>query len=100
MVTDRRGQRSPLYFGRDHFRRLQVKRQGLLHKNREIARQNITLRVTVREGRNTDVDSIQSTGIEQGGMAAVGGGAMFGSQSSGSVGIRVSNSGDRNIGET
>jgi hypothetical protein len=53
----------------------------------------------VREGRHTHVDGIQTAGIEEVGMAAVCGAAMFGGQSVGPAGICVGDSSDRDIGE-
>ncbi|GAA3218478.1 hypothetical protein GCM10020216_028100 [Nonomuraea helvata] len=76
VMADRGGQRSPLDFGRDDFCGFEVERKRFFHKNREIARQNIVFRVTVRKRRHTDVDGVKTAGTEQVGMAAIGEGTM------------------------
>ncbi|MBB6555032.1 hypothetical protein HD593_009827 [Nonomuraea rubra] len=100
VVTDRRRQRSPLDFGRDGFCGFEIQRKGFFHENREIARQNIMFRVTVRERRHADVDGVKTAGSEQVGMAGIGGGAMLRGQRLGPVGIGVGDSSDRDIGES
>ncbi len=55
--------------------------------------------VTVRERRHTDVNSVETAGTEQVGMAAIGGGAVLRGQSLGPVGIGVGDSSDRDIGK-
>ncbi|GAA2206020.1 hypothetical protein GCM10009850_014780 [Nonomuraea monospora] len=56
-------------------------------------------RVTVRERRHADVDSVKTAGTEQVGMAAKGGGAMLRGQGLGPVEVCVGDPSDRDIGE-
>ncbi|MCP2345458.1 hypothetical protein HD595_001580 [Nonomuraea roseoviolacea subsp. carminata] len=100
MMADRRGQAAPSNFGRDVFRGLQVECEGFFDKNREIARQDILLRLTVREWGHTDVYGVEPARLQQPGVAVKSRDSMTRRERLGLLRIDVGDSGDHHVGKT